>query len=67
MAEFEQAENEELLPFVSQVLTADSWYRGRDTAAAEIIFQGMIKSIVKSELTIREAIGTAASRLQQTM
>ncbi|MBI5622050.1 extracellular solute-binding protein [Candidatus Falkowbacteria bacterium] len=62
-----QADNEELLPFVSQLLTATSWYRGTDPAAAETIFKELIKSVTSSELTIREAIGLAVSRLQQTM
>jgi ABC-type glycerol-3-phosphate transport system substrate-binding protein len=62
-----QSEKEELLPFVSQLLTATSWYHGKDANAAETIFQEMIKSVNKAELTPKEALNMAAGRLSQTM
>ncbi len=38
----EQVENEDLSVFATQVLTAESWYRGKDALAAEKAFLDMI-------------------------
>lgn len=62
-----QKDKETLAPFADQLLTAQSWYRGKDPAAAEGAFQEMINSVVKSEMTVREAVSLCAGKIQQTM
>lgn len=61
-----QVEQETLLPFVNQLLTARSWYRGKDPAAAEQIFKDLINAVLTGSQTVREAINLAAGRMQQT-
>ncbi|MFA5076041.1 MAG: extracellular solute-binding protein [Patescibacteria group bacterium] len=62
-----QINDEAMAPFASQLLTAKSWYRGRDYATAEKLFKDMITAVVKAQMTVPEAIDLAASRIQQTM
>jgi len=62
-----QIEKEDLIPFILQLLTAKSWYRGQDSAKAENIFKEMITAVVNSEMFVEEAIELAAGRIQQTM
>lgn len=61
-----QTEQEDLLPFVNQLLTARSWYRGTDPAAAEQIFKDLINAVLAGTQTVREAVNLAAGRMQQT-
>jgi multiple sugar transport system substrate-binding protein len=53
--------------FAEQVLTADSWYRGADANAAEIIIADMIDSAVAGQDTIENIITLGAKRVQQTI
>jgi ABC-type glycerol-3-phosphate transport system substrate-binding protein len=63
----QQLEDYDLETFARQVLTARSWYRGRDYEAAEKFFREMINSIVRGEATYKEAIDQAAAKVNQTL
>jgi len=62
-----QIEDIDLSAFVSQVLTAKSWYRGIDAPAAEKVFEEMIENVVAGTQTPKEAIGWAQGRVNQTI
>lgn len=62
-----QVSEEKLLPFASQLLTAKSWYQGRDAGIAETAFTDMIEAVVKGELPVTEAVNVAAGKIQQTL
>lgn len=53
--------------FAEQVLTADSWYEGKDSNAAELIIGEMIDSAVKGEDKIENIIKLGAQRVGQTV
>lgn len=53
--------------FADQVLTAKSWYKGHDSAAAEKIMEEMIDNTVGGQMTIEEAINLGVQKAQQTM
>ncbi|MFA6105558.1 MAG: extracellular solute-binding protein [Patescibacteria group bacterium] len=69
----EQKQNPDLAPFVSQVLTAENWYQGRDFEAADKAIQTMFtewlqpvpddKDLAK---TREEILHRAASKVNQT-
>ena len=61
-----QLEDMRLGTFASQVLTAKSWYRGKDSAAAENIFAKMIDSVLAGSITTKDAINLAAKQITQT-
>lgn len=63
----QQTQLADLGVFADQVLTAKSWYRGKDASAAEKIFNDMIDEtlIVGSDST--EPIDRAAQKMQQTI
>jgi ABC-type glycerol-3-phosphate transport system substrate-binding protein len=63
----DQLEDEDINIFAGQALTADSWYRGDDANAAELIMGEMIDSAVAGEGKIEEIINLGARRVQQTM
>jgi multiple sugar transport system substrate-binding protein len=62
-----QLEDINLNAFASQVLTAKSWYKGEDAPVAEKAFGEMIDSVVQGTATPHEAIGTAISKINQTI
>jgi ABC-type glycerol-3-phosphate transport system substrate-binding protein len=62
-----QLEDIDLSVFASQILTAQSWYRGKDWAAVEEAFSDMIDSQVYGTMEIKDAINLAASRVNQTL
>lgn len=62
-----QIEDEDLAPFVAQVLTAKSWYHGKDALATEHAFEEMIEQVVDGLATPEEAIGLAAAKVNQTI
>lgn len=62
-----QAEDLDVGVFAEQVLTAKSWYRGKNANAAEKIFSEMIDETVSGQGKIEEIISLAAKRIQQTM
>jgi multiple sugar transport system substrate-binding protein len=63
----EQLEDEELDVFAGQLLTAKSWYKGKDSNAMEEIFKEMIDSVNANPEKIQNAISLAASKVQQTI
>lgn len=63
----EQLTDESLKVFASQVLTARSWYRGKDVAAAEGAIQEMIDNVVANPEEIERTVNLAVSRIQQTI
>jgi len=60
-------ENEDLQVATEQTLTAKTWYRGYDAAAAEKIFADMINQQLLGEATTKEILSLAADKIQQTM
>ncbi len=62
-----QSEDLDLSVFVSQILTAKSWYHGLDAPAMENIFIQMVEDVVAGTRTAKEAIQWAQGRVQQTM
>lgn len=63
----EQLTDESLKVFASQVLTARSWYRGKDVMAAEGAIQEMIDNVVANSEEIERTVNLAVSRIQQTI
>ncbi len=62
-----QLEDEELAPFAEQVLTAQTWYRGKDIAAAEEALYGLVDAILSGTIEPTNAIKTAANKINQTL
>lgn len=64
----DQLDNMEINPFASQVLTAKSWYRGKNSGAMEEIFSRMIDSLknTSDEKDYQQALNIAAGKVQQT-
>lgn len=62
-----QIEDLDLAVFASELLTAKSWYQGMDAPAMEKIFNEMIENVVAGTQTLREAIGLAQGRVNQTI
>ncbi|MDA3802399.1 MAG: extracellular solute-binding protein [Patescibacteria group bacterium] len=63
-----QSNNDELAVFASQVLTAKSWYKGKNPEAAQEAIKNMIKTIVENPgIEVDDIINTTASRVQQTV
>lgn len=52
---------------VNQVLTAKSWYHGRNSNAAELFMREMIDLVVDGKTTIRQAINEAVQKINQTI
>lgn len=64
----EQKKNEEIGVFADQVLTAKSWYRGKNSSAAEEAILEMI-SLANSVPTdkLKDVAGVGAAKIQQTV
>lgn len=62
-----QSENLELFPFVSQVLTAKSWYKGKNATAAEAAMKEIITSVLKGVKTAAEALNLGVQKVNQTL
>lgn len=64
----EQKLNDEVGIFVDQVLTAKSWYQGKNVQAAEDAIAEMIDTVTKNpDKKIQEIINTGAAKVQQTV
>jgi len=61
-----QLEDFDLESFAKEVLTAKSWYRGRNWSAAEKAIKNMIDDVVKGKRTIKEAINYYIQVVNQT-
>jgi len=53
--------------FADQVLTAQSWYHGKDSLAAEKAMSDMIDLTIKNEKEIKQIMEQGASKVQQTV
>jgi multiple sugar transport system substrate-binding protein len=62
-----QLENERVGVFASQVLTAESWYRGRDPQAMEAAFANLINTVLEGSLPINRAVQFAVDTVAQTL
>jgi ABC-type glycerol-3-phosphate transport system substrate-binding protein len=63
-----QRQDNEIGIFADQVLTAKSWYRGKNVQAAEDAIKGMIDSMTASAgERIQDIINNAAAKVQQTI
>jgi len=67
-----QKEDPDLQAFASEILTAKSWYLGKDTAKADAYFTGMIDDVFKPEALndagiYQKAVNNAAVKVGQTM
>lgn len=62
-----QIDDLEIGPFAEQVLTAQSWYHGKDARAEEKAMQEMIDLAIKTPAEMENIIGETAKKIQQTM
>jgi ABC-type glycerol-3-phosphate transport system substrate-binding protein len=62
-----QLDDLEIGPFAGQVLTAQSWYRGKNSQAAEKAMVEMIDLAVKNEQKTEDIIDQGAAKIQQTI
>ncbi|HOZ55739.1 MAG: Cyclodextrin-binding protein precursor [Parcubacteria group bacterium ADurb.Bin316] len=60
-----QKENEELSVFADQLLTAKSWYEGKDPNATETFIKEMIDSVVAGKISYDEAVNRATKKITQ--
>jgi ABC-type glycerol-3-phosphate transport system substrate-binding protein len=61
-----QLEDERVGVFASQVLTANSWYQGRDPKTTEAALQGLINDINTGARDTQHAVSFASSQISQT-
>lgn len=55
-----------LSPFISQILTAQNWYHGKDPNQMNTVFKQMIKNIITGQTDYRDAINAAARAISQS-
>ncbi|RLC38591.1 hypothetical protein DRH27_01890 [Candidatus Falkowbacteria bacterium] len=63
----EQIEDEDVSVFAQQVLTAESWYQGHDSSAAEAIIKEMVDDAIQGQNTLENIISLAAKKVEQTI
>ncbi len=61
-----QLEDFDLAPFVKGVLTAQTWYRGKNYSLVEESFQEMVYNVLTKEKTIDEAINYCVQKVNLT-
>jgi len=61
----EQINDPDLEAFVNQVLTAQSWYQGKNALLMEEAFKEMINDVIDGKKTYLEAINFAAQKINQ--
>ncbi len=61
-----QLEDERIGVFASQVLTAESWYRGRDAVAMEAAMRELIDVVLAGSLPLNRALQFARDKVAQT-
>jgi len=63
-----QKEDDEIRVFVEQVLTAKSWYKGKNVTAAEDAIKEMINAVLANTgEKLQNILNTAVSKIQQTI
>ncbi|MDD4901349.1 MAG: extracellular solute-binding protein, partial [Patescibacteria group bacterium] len=63
----EQINDNDIGVFADQLLTAKSWYKGKDSSAMEKIFAEMIDAAVLNQEQTANLINLAAGKVQQTI
>jgi len=64
----QQKTNDDLSVFANQLLTAKSWYKGKDYNAAEVIMGEMInEALIAENKDLNKIISSGAYRIQQTL
>jgi ABC-type glycerol-3-phosphate transport system substrate-binding protein len=64
----EQRDDDEIGVFARQVLTAKSWYKGKNPLAAETAIKEMIEAVINNPLEkIQDIINAGAAKVQQTV
>jgi len=61
-----QLEDFDLAPFARGVLTAQTWYQGKNYSLVEEAFQEMVKNVLTGEKTAQEAINYCAQKVNLT-
>ena len=61
-----QLEDFDLAPFARGVLTAQTWYQGKNYSLAEEAFQEMVETVLRGERSVKEAIDMAAKKVNLT-
>ena len=61
-----QLEDFDLAPFARGVLTAQTWYQGKNYSLVEEAFQEMVKNVLIGEKTAKEAIDYCAKKVNLT-
>ncbi len=62
----EQRQDDILITWADQTLTAQSWYRGQNPGAAEEAMRAMIEQITKGEYTSEQAIKLGVEKINET-
>ncbi len=62
-----RSEDPDVGVFVSEILTAKSWYRGANVAAAEAAMTSMIDEALKGEHELRDILRLGAAKVTQTL
>lgn len=62
----EQLRDEEIGTFAAQVLTASTWYQGRDPRLMEQAFIEMLDAVAKKQTSIEEAVRYVVQRIGDT-
>lgn len=62
----EQRQDDTLINFADEVLTAQSWYRGQKPAQADEAIRAMIDQVARGEKTPEEAIDLAVQKVNET-
>ncbi len=62
-----QRDDLDIFPFISQALTAKSWYKGGNAQVAESAMKETINTALKKEKSPQEALNIASSKIQATL
>ncbi|MFC1612564.1 ABC transporter substrate-binding protein [Patescibacteria group bacterium] len=62
-----QSEDIDLFAFVAQVLTAESWYKGKNASATETALREIITDVLQGTRTLEEALKFGVSKVNQTL
>ena len=62
-----QLDDVDLGVFAEELLTAQSWYRGKNPEAMEKTFTEMIEEALKGEKKLKKIVEIAAGKVNQTM
>jgi multiple sugar transport system substrate-binding protein len=62
-----QSEDIELAPFASELLTAKSWYKGKNAIAAEQAIKNMITAVLQGIQSATEAVNLGVQKVNQTL